>query len=99
MISAIFLYFASFRLPFIGTTANWIAIPEVISAPVYAAEGEKAAAAGSLEQQGDFGPAAIRGQPAIPSFLAERDCRIHAAIFSFWPGVMQPMPKFGRSLV
>ena len=35
----------------------------------------------------------------IPPFLAGRIRRIHAAIFSFWTGVMPPMPMFGRSLL
>ncbi len=35
----------------------------------------------------------------IPPFLAGRIRRIHAAIFSFWAGVMPPMPMFGRSLL
>ena len=35
----------------------------------------------------------------IPPFLAGCIRRIHAAIFSFWAGVMPPMPMFGRSLL
>ena len=35
----------------------------------------------------------------IPPFLARCIRRIHAAIFSFWAGVMPPMPMFGRSLL
>ena len=35
----------------------------------------------------------------IPPFLAGCNRRIHAAIFSFWAGVMPPMPMFGRSLL
>ena len=35
----------------------------------------------------------------IPPFLAGCMRRIHAAIFSFWAGVMPPMPMFGRSLL
>ena len=35
----------------------------------------------------------------IPTFLEGCIRRIHAAIFSFWAGVMPPMPMFGRSLL
>ena len=35
----------------------------------------------------------------IPPFLTGCIRRIHAAIFSFWAGVMPPMPMFGRSLL
>ena len=35
----------------------------------------------------------------IPPFLAGCIRRIHAAIFSFWAGVMPPMPMVGRSLL
>jgi len=35
----------------------------------------------------------------IPPFLTGCSGRIHAAIFSFWAGVMPPMPMFGRSLL
>ena len=35
----------------------------------------------------------------IPPFLTGRIGRIHAAIFSFWAGVMPPMPMLGRSLL
>ena len=35
----------------------------------------------------------------IPPFLMGCMRRIHAAIFSFWAGVMPPMPMFGRSLL
>ena len=35
----------------------------------------------------------------IPPFLAGCIRRIHAAIFSFWAGVMSPMLIFGRSLM
>ena len=35
----------------------------------------------------------------IPPFLAGCIRRIHATIFSFWAGVMPPMPMFGRSLL
>ena len=39
------------------------------------------------------------GNRVIPPFLAGCMRRIHAAIFSFWAGVMPPMPMFGRSLL
>ena len=35
----------------------------------------------------------------IPPFLMGCTRRIYAAIFSFWAGVMPPMPMFGRSLL
>ncbi len=35
----------------------------------------------------------------ISPFLTGSMRRIHAAIFSFWAGVMPPMPMFGRSLL
>ena len=35
----------------------------------------------------------------IPPFLTGCIRRIHAAIFSFWAGVMPPIPMFGRSLL
>jgi len=35
----------------------------------------------------------------IPPFLTGCIRRSHAAIFSFWAGVMPPMPMFGRSLL
>ena len=35
----------------------------------------------------------------IPPFLRGCVRRTHAAIFSFWAGVMPPMPMFGRSLL
>ena len=34
-----------------------------------------------------------------PPFLTGCSRRIYAAIFSFWAGVMPPMPMFGRSLL
>ena len=37
--------------------------------------------------------------PVISPFLTGCIRRIHAAIFSFWAGVMPPMPMFGRSLL
>jgi len=38
-------------------------------------------------------------EPVIPPFLEGCIRRIHAAIFSFWAGVMPPMPMLGRSLL
>ncbi|EEW23712.1 hypothetical protein Rsw2DRAFT_3363 [Rhodobacter ferrooxidans] len=35
----------------------------------------------------------------IPPFLTGCIRRTYAAIFSFWAGVMPPMPKFGRLLL
>ena len=35
----------------------------------------------------------------IPPFLTGCVRRIYAAIFSFWAGVMPPIPMFGRSLL
>ena len=35
----------------------------------------------------------------IPPFLTGCVRRTYAAIFSFWAGVMPPMPMFGRSLL
>ena len=35
----------------------------------------------------------------IPPFLTGCIRRIHGAIFSFWAGVMPPIPMFGRSLL
>ena len=35
----------------------------------------------------------------IPPFLMGCIRRTYAAIFSFWAGVMPPMPMFGRSLL
>ena len=35
----------------------------------------------------------------ILPFLTGRDCRIYAAILSFWIGVIPPIPMFGRSLL
>ena len=35
----------------------------------------------------------------IPPFLAGWISRIYAALFSFWAGVMPPMPMLGRSLL
>ncbi|MCL7466845.1 hypothetical protein MXB90_17640, partial [Phaeovulum sp. NW3] len=40
----------------------------------------------------------IAADLVIPPFLAGCMRRIHATIFSFWAGVMPPMPMFGRSL-
>ena len=41
----------------------------------------------------------LRAKVVIPPFLTRCSRRIHAAIFSFWAGVMPPMPMFGRSLL
>jgi hypothetical protein len=38
-------------------------------------------------------------QMVIPPFLTGCGRRTYAAIFSFWAGVMPPMPMFGRSLL
>jgi hypothetical protein len=38
-------------------------------------------------------------RPVIPPFLTGCIRRTYAAIFSFWAGVMPPMPMFGRSLL
>ncbi len=35
----------------------------------------------------------------IPPFLVGWISRIYAALFSFWAGVMPPMPMLGRSLL
>jgi len=39
------------------------------------------------------------GRKVIPPFLMGCIRRTHAAFFSFWAGVMPPMPMFGRSLL
>ena len=44
----------------------------------------------------NFGQAMLR---VIPPFLTGCGRRIYAAIFSFWAGVMPPMPMFVRSLL
>ena len=44
-------------------------------------------------------PKSSRGSPVIPPFLTGCVRRTYAAIFSFWAGVMPPMPMFGRSLL
>jgi hypothetical protein len=45
-------------------------------------------------------PVVILGSGAvIPPFLAGFGRRIYAAAFSFWAGVIPPMPMFGRSLL
>jgi 5-methylthioadenosine/S-adenosylhomocysteine deaminase len=46
-----------------------------------------------------FDDAEIEALVVIPPFLTGCSGRIHAAIFSFWAGVMPPMPMFGRSLL
>ena len=37
------------------------------------------------------------GRPVIPPFLRGLGRRIYAAIFSFWAGVIPPLPMLGRS--
>lgn len=44
---------------------------------------------------GGYDPEAL----VIPPFLTGCSRRTYAAIFSFWAGVMPPMPMFGRSLL
>jgi hypothetical protein len=39
------------------------------------------------------------GHRVIPPFLTGLSGRIYAASFSFWAGVIPPMPMFGRSLL
>jgi hypothetical protein len=39
------------------------------------------------------------GDLVIPPFLTGCIRRTYAAFFSFWVGVMPPMPMFGRSLL
>ena len=46
-------------------------------------------------KEGSRGAAVV----VIPPFLTGCIRRIHAAIFSFWAGVMPPMPMLGRSLL
>jgi hypothetical protein len=41
----------------------------------------------------------LTGDLVIPPFLTGCARRLHAANFSFWAGVMPPMPMFGRSLL
>jgi hypothetical protein len=41
----------------------------------------------------------VKDHKVIPPSLTGCIRRIHAAIFSFWAGVMPPMPMFGRSLL
>ena len=41
----------------------------------------------------------FRCRAVIPPFLRGLGRRIYAAIFSFWAGVMPPMPMLGRSLL
>lgn len=50
-------------------------------------------------QDGTMRVSRAQFEGVIPPFLAGCICRIHAAIFSFWAGVMPPMPMFGRSLL
>ncbi len=51
--------------------------------------GSQAGCCGLSDEQG--------GEQVIPPFLTGFGRRLHAAIFSFWSGVMPPMPMFGRS--
>ena len=41
----------------------------------------------------------MRRGMVIPPFLVGWISRIYAALFSFWAGVMPPMPMLGRSLL
>ncbi len=41
----------------------------------------------------------MKSSPVIPPFLVGWISRIYAALFSFWAGVMPPMPMLGRSLL
>ena len=59
---------------------------------VLAASGTEDATAYGIYVDGDVGM-------VIPPFLTGCSRRTHAAIFSFWVGVMPPMPMFGRSLL
>ena len=45
----------------------------------------------SLQVQDEY------GRVVIPPFLTGSEHRIHAANFSFWAGVIPPMPILGRS--
>jgi hypothetical protein len=45
------------------------------------------------------GKAGPQGALVIPPFLMGLSGRIYAASFSFWAGVIPPMPMFGRSLL
>ena len=51
-----------------------------------------------LIDRGDF-EHKVKSGTVIPPFLTGCIRRIHAAIFSFWAGVMPPMPMLGRSLL
>lgn len=44
-------------------------------------------------------PTSFEAKGVIPPFLTGCIRRTYAAIFSFWAGVMPPMPMFGRSLL
>ena len=46
-----------------------------------------------------IGNVAQDGDMVIPPFLTGCIRRTYAAIFSFWAGVIPPMPMFGRSLL
>jgi len=51
-----------------------------------------------VEQQATFtGDDRKEAEAVIPPFLAGVSRRIYVAAFSFWAGVMPPMPMFGRS--
>ena len=47
----------------------------------------------------DFREALEECGVVIPPFLVGWISRIYAALFSFWAGVMPPMPMLGRSLL
>jgi hypothetical protein len=51
-----------------------------------------------LWQTPPFAPE-VRDGKVVPPFLTGCIRRIHTAIFSFWVGVMPPLPMFGRSLL
>jgi len=54
----------------------------------------------TIHAEGPHGARAIAAKDlVIPPFLTGCIRRIHAAIFSFWAGVMPPRPMFGRSLL
>jgi hypothetical protein len=54
---------------------------------------------GSFQNDEDGTLANEVGGTVIPPFLTGLIGRIYAASFSFWAGVMPPMPIFGRSLL
>jgi len=54
----------------------------------------------TIHAEGPHGARTIAAKDlVIPPFLTGCIRRIHAAIFSFWAGVMPPRPMFGRSLL